>query len=33
MSPIKYGIDYEYIPTNKTDKEMLFEAFEEKYLK
>lgn len=27
------GADYEYIPTNKTDKEMLFEALEEKYLK
>jgi len=27
------GIDYEYIPTNKTDKEMLSEALEEKYLK
>ncbi len=27
------GSDYEYIPTKKTDKEMLFEALEEKYLK
>jgi len=27
------GYDYEYIPTDKTDKEMLFEALEEKYLK
>ena len=27
------GADYEYIPTNKTDKEMLFEALEKKYLK
>lgn len=27
------GLDYEYIPTDKTDKEMLFEALEEKYLK
>jgi hypothetical protein len=27
------GADYEYIPTNKTDKEMLFEALEEKYLR
>jgi len=27
------GPDYEYIPTDKTDKEMLFEALEDKYLK
>lgn len=27
------GAGYEYIPSGKTDKEMLFEALEEKYLK
>lgn len=27
------GADYEYIPSNKTDHEMLLEALEEKYLK
>ncbi len=27
------GVDYEYIPNDNTDKEMLFEALEAKYLK